>query len=283
MPEMRQISVKSIGSALYDCIAHASFKLGKDELDALEQAHKRETDPAAREILSQLLENAEIACREMRPLCQDTGLAVVFVDIGQSVALIDGDLTEAINSAVARAYGELYLRKSVVRHALDRKNTQDNTPAIIHTRIVPGDKVRIRFAAKGGGCENMSQLAMMTPSVGRDGVVDFVVKVVRDALANPCPPIIVGVGLGGNFETVALAAKEALLVPLGQAADNDLDAKLEQELLAKINATGIGPMGLGGCTTALAVHVQSRPCHIASLPVAVNLDCHSHRHAEVIL
>jgi fumarate hydratase subunit alpha len=280
---MRKISVKSIGAALYDCIAKASFELGQDEIIALRQARQKETNSTAREILDQLLDNAEIARCELRPLCQDTGLAVVFVDIGQAVALIDGDLTEAINSAVAKAYTELYLRKSVVRHALDRQNTHDNTPAIIHTRIVPGDKVRLRFAAKGGGCENMSQLAILMPSAGRAGVVDFVVKTVRDALANPCPPIVVGVGLGGNFETVAIAAKEALLVPLSEPAGNALDAALEKELLEKINATGIGAMGLGGCVTALAVHVQSRPCHIASLPVAVNLDCHSHRHAEIVL
>lgn len=280
---MRTVSVGTIAETLFECIRRASFRLGDPELQALGRARARETSATGQAVLDQLLENARIAGDEMRPLCQDTGLAVVFLDVGQQVELVDGDLGPAIDATVRRAYEELYLRKSVVRHPLDRVNTKDNTPAIVHVRIVPGGQVRIRFAAKGGGCENMSRLVMLTPSAGRQGVIDFVVQTVRDALANPCPPVVVGVGLGGNFETVARAAKEALLRPLGEPASNPLDAALEAELLAAINATGIGPMGLGGVTTALAVHVQSQPCHIAALPVAVNLDCHSHRHAEAVI
>ncbi len=280
---MRKISVRSIEDALFDCIRQSSFDLGPRELDALRRARDSETSDTGKNILDQLLRNADIARTERRPLCQDTGLAVVFLDLGQEVALVDGDLTAAVNSAVARAYTELHLRLSVVAHPLDRRNTGDNTPAILHVRIVPGDRVRLRFAAKGGGAENMSRLAMLTPSAGRAGVVDFVVRTVRESLANPCPPLVVGVGLGGNFETVALAAKEALLRPLGEPALDERDAALERELLAALNSTGVGPMGLGGRTTALAVHVASRPCHIAALPVAVNLDCHSHRHGEVLI
>jgi len=280
---MRTVSVRAVADALYDCIGRASVNLGERETAALETARRTETSPTGRAVLDQLLENARIARQERRPLCQDTGLAVVFLDIGQQVILDGGDLVEAINDAVARACRDFHLRTSVVGHPIDRRNTGDNTPAVVHIRLVPGDRVRLRFAAKGGGCENMSRLAMLTPSAGRAGVVEFVVRTVREALANPCPPVVGGVGLGGNFEMAALAAKEALLRPLGDAAADPRDADLERELLAAINATGVGPMGLGGANTALAVHVASLPCHIAALPVAVNLDCHSHRHAEAVL
>ncbi|HOI56233.1 MAG TPA: fumarate hydratase [Phycisphaerae bacterium] len=280
---MRTVSVRAVADALYDCIGRASFNLGERETAALEAARRTETSPTGRAVLDQLLENARIACQERRPLCQDTGLAVVFLDIGQQVTLDGGDLVAAINDAVARACRDFHLRTSVVAHPLDRRNTGDNSPAVVHVRLVPGDRVRLRFAAKGGGCENMSRLAMLTPSAGRAGVVEFVVRTVREALANPCPPVVVGVGLGGNFEMAALAAKESLLRPLGDAAADPRDADLERELFAAINATGVGPMGLGGANTALAVHVASLPCHIAALPVAVNLDCHSHRHAETVL
>jgi fumarate hydratase subunit alpha len=280
---MRTVSVHLIEEALRECIRRASFELGERELAALRSARERETSPGGKSILDQLLLNAKVAREELRPLCQDTGLAVVFLDVGQDVALVDGDVSSAVNAAVARAYRECHLRMSVVGHPLDRRNTKDNSPAVLHIRVVPGSRVRVRFAAKGGGCENMSRLAMLTPSAGRAGVMDFVVGAVRDALANPCPPVIVGVGLGGDFETVALAAKESLLRPLGEAAQDQRDAELERELLAAINATGVGPMGLGGAVTALGVHVQSLPCHIASLPAAVNMECHSHRHAEAII
>jgi fumarate hydratase subunit alpha len=280
---MREIPVSQIREALVSCIEQASFSLGRAERDALAAARARETSPTGRAILDQLLENADIAEAERRPLCQDTGVAVVFLEVGQEVRLTSGGLEDAVQEAVRDAYSRFYLRKSILDHPLTRKNTGDNTPAVIHTRIMPGDKVRIVFDAKGGGCENMSRLAMLTPSAGREGVVDFVVKAVAEAGGNPCPPVVVGVGLGGTFEKAALMAKQALLRPLGEPAAHPEDRRLEEELLAKINATGVGPMGLGGVSTALAVHVISHPCHLAALPVAVNLDCHSHRHSEATI
>ena len=280
---MREIPVSQIREALVSCIERASFSLGRAERDALAAARARETSPTGRAILDQLLENADIAEAERRPLCQDTGVAVVFLEVGQEVRLTGGGLEDAVQDAVREAYSRFYLRKSILDHPLTRKNTGDNTPAVIHTRIVRGDKVRIVFDAKGGGCENMSRLAMLTPSAGREGVVDFVVKAVAEAGGNPCPPVVVGVGLGGTFEKAAMMAKQALLRPLGEPAAHPEDRRLEEDLLERINATGVGPMGLGGVSTALAVHVISHPCHLAALPVAVNLDCHSHRHSEATI
>lgn len=280
---MRELLVNDAKAALLRLIEQAAFELGAEERVALAEAAKRETSATGRAILDDLRRNADIAKAERRPLCQDTGVAVIFLELGQDLRLTGGNLMDALQEAVAEGYKRFYLRKSILDHPLTRKNTGTNTPAIIHTRIVPGDRLRIRFAAKGGGCENMSRLAMLPPSAGRDGVVEFVVRAVREAGGNPCPPVIVGVGIGGNFETCALLAKESLLRPLNQPAVNPADAELERELLTKINETGVGPMGLGGAVTALAVHVASAPCHIAALPVAVNLDCHSHRHAEVVL
>ncbi len=277
---MREVNVRDIADKLRGCIRRASFELGPRERAALRNARARETSDIGCAILEDLAANQNIAAAERRPLCQDTGVAVVFLEIGRQVRLTGGDLNEALQQAVGAAYTENYLRPSIVRHPLERANTGDNTPAIVHLRLTGGDRVRLRFAAKGGGCENMSRLAMLTPSAGRTGVVDFVVQTVKSAGGNPCPPLVVGVGLGGNFELAALLAKEALLRPLGEPAAHPADAELERELLAQLNATGVGPMGLGGAVTALAVHVVSHPCHIASLPVAVNLDCHSHRHAE---
>ncbi|MBI5725889.1 MAG: fumarate hydratase [Planctomycetes bacterium] len=278
---MREIDAAEIGRAVEQCIEQASFTLGRAELDALTTAIAVEDNSLARDILGELIENASIAAAERRALCQDTGLAVVFLDIGQQVLVTGQPLEQTVNSAVAAAYTRLGLRKSVVAHPLERRNTGDNAPAILHTRLVPGDRATVRFAAKGGGCENMSAMAMLTPSADATAVADFVVKTVVQAGGKTCPPIIVGVGLGGNFERAAMLAKLALLRPLGRPSENPIDARLERDLLARINATGIGPMGLGGRTTALAVHVESAPCHIASLPVAVNIDCHSHRHAEI--
>lgn len=280
---MRDVDVREITTALKHCIEEASFTLGDRETAALRAALERETHAPAKAILTQLLENREVAKTEVRPLCQDTGVAVVFLEIGQEVHLTGGELEPAIHAAVGEGYTELHLRKSMLDHPLRRVNTGDNTPAVIHTRIVSGETVRIFFDAKGGGCENMSAVAMLPPAAGREGVVDFVVRTVRDAGGNPCPPVVVGVGLGGNFEAAALGAKRSLLRPLGEPAADADDAALERDLLGAVNATGVGPMGLGGATTALAVHVDSRPCHLASLPVAVNLDCHSHRHAEAVI
>ena len=280
---MRELPVKEVQAALLKLVEQAAFNLGDVERAALSDAAARETSAIGQAVLSDLQQNAEIAKAERRPLCQDTGVAVIFLEIGQDLRVTGGDLNDAIQQAVAEGYQRFHLRKSILDHPLTRKNTGTNTPAIMHTRIVPGDRLRIRFAAKGGGCENMSRLAMLPPSAGREGVVEFVVRAVREAGGNPCPPVIVGVGIGGNFETCALLAKESLLRPLGQPAADPVDAGLERELLEKINATGVGPMGLGGAVTALAVHVASAPCHLAALPVAVNLDCHSHRHAEIVL
>jgi len=280
---VRELTVKEVQEALLRLVEQASFDLGGAERAALVSAAAREKSAIGRAVLADLQQNAEIAEAERRPLCQDTGVAVIFLEIGQEIHLTGGDLADAVQQAVAEGYQRFHLRKSILDHPFTRKNTGTNTPAILHTRLVPGDRLRIRFAAKGGGCENMSRLAMLPPSAGREGVVEFVVRAVREAGGNPCPPVIVGVGLGGNFETCALLAKESLLRPLGQPAANPVDAELECELLQKINATGVGPMGLGGEVTALAVHVASAPCHLAALPVAVNLDCHSHRHAEAVL
>lgn len=229
-------------------------------------------------MLEQLIENARIAREEQMPICQDTGIALVFVEIGQDAHIVGGGLSEAINEGVRRGYDEGYLRKSVVRHSLDRANTGDNTPAVVHTEIVPGDGLKITVCPKGGGCENMSAAKMLTPAEGRGGVKRFVVETVREAGPNPCPPIIVGVGLGGTLEKAALLSKKAILRRVGEPSANPIDAELERELLAAVNETGVGPAGYGGRVTALAVHVESYPCHIASLPVAITLQCHAARH-----
>ncbi len=273
----------AVRERLIACIEQASFILDPREVRALEERRAHECSPGACAILGQLIENAAIAQTDRRPLCQDTGVAVIFVQLGQDVRLTGGDLDAGVQSAVREAYDRFHLRKSIVRHPLDRKNTGDNTPAIVHVRVVPGDRIRLDFVQKGGGCENMSRLAMLKPSDGRAGIVRFILDTVRESGGNACPPLVVGVGIGGNFELVAQLAKEALLRPFGEPAADPLDRALEEELFAGINRLGNGPMGLGGDTTALAVHVVSHPCHIASLPVAVNLDCHSHRHASALV
>ena len=248
----------------------------------LEQARAAERSEVGRDILSQLLDNIREAAECGLPLCQDTGMAVAFVDVGQDVRLEGGDLACAVDDGVRRAREQGYLRASVL-DPLTRRNTGDNTPAVLHTRIVPGDEVRINLCAKGFGSENMSRLGMLKPAVGVEGVLDFVVESVRLAGANPCPPVVVGVGVGGSFEGCALLAKRALMRPLGQPAGDPQLSDLERTLLRRINDLGIGPMGLGGDTTALAVHVEKAPTHIASLPVAVNMQCHCVRHGERIL
>jgi fumarate hydratase subunit alpha len=262
----------------------ANYELGSDIEQALKQAVEREASEVGRVILQQILENAHIARTDEVAICQDCGLAVVFLDLGQEVHIVGGDLYEAVNEGVRQGYKDGYLRKSSVRQPFSaRVNTGDNTPAIIHTRIVPGDQLHITVAPKGGGSENMSRLAMLTPAAGRQGVVDFVVKTVDEAGANPCPPIIVGVGVGGTFERVTYLAKHALMREIATSnPDPELDA-LERELLERINKLGIGPQGLGGRVTALAVLIEAEPCHIASMPVAVNIQCHAARHKETIL
>jgi fumarate hydratase subunit alpha len=260
----------------------ANEELGEDVLFCFQQALQKEVSPVGKEILGQLIENARIAKEEHLPMCQDTGLAVIFLEIGQDLHLIGGDLKEAVNQGVREGYGEGYLRKSSC-HPFSRANTGDNTPAVIYTDIVPGDRLKIWVVPKGGGSENMSRLFMLPPSAGIAGIKEKIVETVREAGPNPCPPTIIGVGIGGTFEQAALQAKKSLLRPIGTAnPDPELD-QLEKEVLDLINKLGIGPQGLGGRTTSLGVHIRLLPCHIASLPVAVNIQCHASRHKEVTL
>ena len=279
---MREVNTSQITTAIRDLCIEANIHLGEDVLAAFHKAIDLEASPTGKDILQKLVENARIAREEEIPICQDTGFAVVFLELGQEVRLVGGDLREAINEGVRQGYREGYLRKSTC-HPFTRKNTGDNTPAVIHMDIVPGDRVRLIVAPKGGGSENMSRVTMLTPAVGIKGVKDFVVQRVKESGANPCPPTIVGVGIGGTFETAALLAKKSLLRPLGsQNPDTEL-ATLEAELYEEINALGIGPQGLGGRITTLAVHVAMMASHIASLPVAVNIQCHAARHKEMEL
>jgi fumarate hydratase subunit alpha len=236
-----------------------------------------------RSILDQITDNARIAREEKSPMCQDTGYAVLFIEMGQEVHITGGDFTEALNEGIRQGYDEAFLRKSVLGDPIERKNTGDNTPAIVHTEIVPGDKVKIIMAPKGGGSENMSEVKMMKPSDGIEGVKEFVIDRVLRSGGNPCPPVIVGVGIGGTFEKCAYLAKKSLLRKVGDRHPNKFYADLEAELLEKINKLGVGPQGLGGTTTALDVHVEVHPCHIASLPVAVNTQCHAARHKGITL
>ncbi|NQT20697.1 MAG: fumarate hydratase [Planctomycetes bacterium] len=280
---MRTVEFETIAEAVADAAIDAGRVLPEDVLAALAAAHDRETAPIAKEILERVIENARIAREHQMPLCQDCGLAVCFVRIGSEVRVAGGGIADAINEGVRRGYERGYLRKSVLNDPLKRMNTDDNTPAVIHFDIVGADELTIGYMAKGGGCENMSRTAMLTPADGRDGVIEFVVKTVRKAGGNPCPPIIVGVGIGGTLERAALLAKRTLLRRLDEHNDDADLAALEAEILDRVNALGIGPQGMGGNTTALGVHVEAFPCHIASLPVAVNIECHSHRTRRIVL
>jgi fumarate hydratase subunit alpha len=275
---VREVSAAKITETVARLCKAANYDLEADVRRALERGAAREESEVGREIFNQLLENADIACSERMPICQDTGLAVVFVDLGQDVHVTGTSLEEAINEGVRRGYGEGYLRKSVLGDPLRRVNTKDNTPAVIHIRVVPGDALKLWVVPKGGGSENMSKIAMLKPADGVEGVKSFVVESVRAASANPCPPIIVGVGIGGSFEQCAMLAKRALLREIGSIHPDPYYADLENQLLGEINNLGIGPMGLGGRVTALAVHIETASCHIASLPVAVNINCHAARH-----
>ncbi len=260
----------------------SNFNIGEDVLGALKRAVQTEESPTGREILEQIIENDRIARSEQVPMCQDTGFAVILLEVGQDVH-IQGDLREAVNEGVRQGYKEGYLRKSILGDPIKRVNTKDNTPAVIHAELVPGDKVIVRFAAKGGGSENMSRIKMMPPSAGVEGVKKFVVETVAEAGSNPCPPILVGVGIGGTFEQCALLAKKALFRKVGERNPDPYYADLERELLTLVNKTGVGPQGLGGTTTALDVFVLAYPCHIASFPSAVNIQCHAARHEERVL
>jgi len=281
---VREIHTDQITSTVAQLCIESNYYLGQDVLDALRTAREAEVSPVGREVLDQILENARIADEEQMPLCQDCGLTVVFVELGQDAHVVGGDLNAAIAEGVRQGYQDGYLRKSMVERPFSaRINTKDNTPPVIHTTIVPGEQLRLIVAPKGGGSENMSQLGMLKPADGRDGVISFVVDSVRKAGANPCPPIIVGVGVGGSAEKTVWLAKHALLREVGQTNPDPELAELEAEILERVNRIGIGPQGFGGVTTALAVHAETFPCHIASMPVAVNIQCHSARHKEATL
>lgn len=278
---MREIDVKRITGAIAEAVTDINLNLSPDMRRALEQARENEKDPLGREILGMLGENMKIAAEEKIPICQDTGMAVVFLEAGQDVHFTGGDLTDAVNEGARRGYTEGYLRKSVVSDPLLRVNTKDNTPAVLHTEIVPGDKVTLTVTAKGFGSENTSRLFMLKPADGAEGVKNAVITAVKEAGANACPPMVIGVGVGGNFEKCALMAKHALTREAGEYSSLPHIAAMEKELLEKINALGIGPAGLGGSTTALAVNIETYPTHIAGLPVAVNICCHVNRHKRV--
>ncbi len=287
---MRYIKFEKIADTVESLCTSAAHELADDVLAALQNASEKETNPAAANILNQLIENARIAKAESIPLCQDTGLAVVFAEQGANIAVkppsgqTNATLVDAINAGVVAGYEKGYLRKSVVRDPLNtRKNTRSNTPAIIHHTIIPGDKLKLTVMTKGGGCENKSQFKMFKPTAERNTIIDWIADVVRQAGADACPPFVVGVGIGGDFELSCLLSKKALCRNLNTQNEDEFYAKLEADLLSAINALDIGPQGLGGDTTALACLVETAPCHIASLPVAVNIECHSHRHKSAVI
>ncbi len=281
---MRNIDAREITETVSRLCREANIYLPDDVLNALKNAYNEEESPIGRDMLGQVLENAALAAEQQVAICQDCGTAVVFLEIGQDVHITGGDLYAAVNEGVRSGYLEGYLRKSMVNHPFSvRTNTGDNSPAVIHTDIVPGDRLKIIVAPKGGGSENMSRLYMLTPSAGRRGIIDAVIQTVDEAGSNPCPPGIVGVGIGGTAEKAMELAKRALLRKTGEPSPDPETADLEKELLKCINSLGIGPQGLGGRTTALAVHIETFPAHIAGLPVAVNMQCHAARHKEAVI
>jgi len=281
---MREIKATKITKTVSTLCQEANFELGEDVLAALKKALKTEKSPLGRETLSQLIENAGVAKEEKLPLCQDCGTAVVFLEIGQDVHITGGDLNSAVEEGVRQGYDHGCLRKAMVKQPFsERINTRDNTPAVIHAEIVPGNRLKITVMPKGGGAENMSKLAMLLPNHGSQGIIETVVRAVDEAGGNACPPLIIGVGIGGTSEKAMLLAKKALLRTLAEPSPDPEIAKLEKDILAGVNELGIGPMGFGGSTTALAVHAEVTAAHIVSLPVAVNLQCHSARHKEAIL
>ncbi|WP_035300736.1 fumarate hydratase [Brevibacillus thermoruber] len=280
---MREIRYDAIVEAVADMCRRANCDLGADVVQAFRQALRSEVSETGRDVLSQLIENAEIAARERVPMCQDTGVAVFLAEVGQDCRIVGGSLYDAINDGVRKGYGEGYLRSSIVGHPLERVNTGDNAPAVTHVELVPGDKLTIHFSAKGGGSENMSALKMLKPSDGLEGVKAFVLETARNAGPNACPPMVVGVGIGGTFEKAAYLAKKSLFRPIGERSPRPEIAALEEELAELCNKLGIGPQGMGGRTTVLDVKIEIYPCHIASLPVAVNINCHASRHKEAVL
>jgi fumarate hydratase subunit alpha len=281
---VRELDVAEITAAVKQLCMEANYDLPDDVYAALQAGREAEESPVGKAVLAQLIENADIARRDRVPICQDTGLAVVFVRLGHDVHLVGGDLTAALNEGVRQGYGEGYLRKSAADEpAHARRNTKDNTPAIVHTELVPGDRVELWMMPKGGGAENMSSLNMLKPSQGWQGMADAVVDTVSRAGSNPCPPVVIGVGIGGTIDMVTVLAKKALLREIGSRHPDERIAAMEDELLARINALGIGPQGLGGTQTCLAVFIEEMPCHIASMPMAVNVQCHAQRHKHVVL
>ncbi|GAA0071518.1 fumarate hydratase [Clostridium sardiniense] len=283
MDFMREISVNKIRDSVRDLCISSNYYIGSDVKDSLINYRDRENYPIAKEVLGKIVENADISRNENMPMCQDTGMACIFLEVGQDVHFIDGDIEEAINEGVRRGYEEGYLRKSVVKDPIDRVNTKDNTPAVIYYNLVKGDKVKVTVAPKGFGSENMSKIAMLKPSDGLEGVKKFILKTVEEAGPNPCPPMIVGVGIGGTFDKAAYLSKKALLRPINEENKNEFYAQLEKDLLKDINSLGIGPQGFGGLTTALGINIEVYPTHIAGLPVAVNISCHATRHKEAVI
>ena len=282
MGKTREIPAGIITEAVRKLFIEANVVLEEDVLSAVRKSLAAETSDLARDVLGKMIENADVAKENRLPLCQDTGLALIFVEIGQDVHVTEGLFGDALQEGVRRAYRDGYLRKSVC-DPLSRKNTGDNTPALVHTEIVAGDRIKIVAMPKGGGSENMSSVTMLVPASGSDGIKKLVLEKVRSAGANPCPPVIVGVGIGGSLEMAAIMAKKSLLRPIGVHSPDEAIAGMEKELLSAVNSLGIGPQGYGGNTTALAVHMEMMPCHIASLPVAVNIPCHVARHKEVLI
>lgn len=280
---MKTINVNEIIKTVKELSIEANYYLPNDVKEAIEKAEKNEKWTIANNILNKILENSQIASAEKMPICQDTGMACVFIDIGQDVHITGGSLEEAINEGVRQGYAEGFLRKSVVKDPLHRVNTNDNTPALIYYNMVPGDKVKITVAPKGFGSENMSRIAMLKPSDGLEGVKNFVLETVRMAGPNPCPPIVIGIGIGGSFDKAAYLAKKALIRPVNENNTDEFYGNLEKELLEEVNKIGIGPQGFGGKTTALALNIETYPTHIAGLPVAVNINCHATRHKERVL
>lgn len=279
---MRKIDLKIVTNKIKEMFIDACTNLPENVMERLKQAKEQEASPLCKDVFKQIIANAELSYEKQLPLCQDTGVAVVFLTIGSEV-VFDGDIYEAVNEGVRQAYTQGYLRKSVVRHPLDRVNTKDNTPAIVHIKLVSGDVFKIDVAPKGGGSENLSVVKMLIPADGVEGIKNLVVETVEKAGGKPCPPLVIGVGIGGNFEKCALMAKEALLREIDDESPDPIARELEKELLELVNNTGVGAMGFGGTKTCLAVKVNVHPCHIASLPVAINLQCHSARHKSATL
>ncbi|MBE0700839.1 MAG: fumarate hydratase [Acholeplasmataceae bacterium] len=279
---MRNIDIEQITTTVKSLTMDANYNIGESFLERLRLALRTEKSGIGKNVLEQIIENDEIASENKEPMCQDTGMVVVFIEIGYDVHL-NGDLYDAVNEGVRQAYKEGYLRKSVTKHPITRGNSNDNTPAIIHTRLVKGNQIRITLAPKGGGSENMSLVKMLIPSDGLEGIKKLVLKSIFEAGGKPCPPLVVGIGIGGNLEKSALIAKEAIMRDIDDVNPDPILAKLETEWLDEINRLGVGPMGFGGSTTALAVKIAAYPCHIASLPVAINIQCHASRHQSAII